>query len=153
MTTELDPHMCLPEPELMFHPDRNNDRDIHPLRGLLRFGPHSGILMPDPIRVATISPAGESDHLYGFMKELNSEYAPTERREYLPKWPGFRSVFGLHMRGAGQGCHIELSTKLDSEFIDSETPHILLADCLVRAIQDLDARRAEFDVPIVEPPV
>jgi len=103
MTTELDAHICLPEPELLFHPDHENDRDIHPLRGLLRFGPHSGILMPDPIRVATIAPAGESDRLYGFMKELNSEYAPTERREYLPKWPGFRSVFGVHMRGAGQG--------------------------------------------------
>lgn len=149
MTSELEPHICLPEPELAFHPDRSNDRDIHPLRGLLRFGPHSGIQLPDPIRVATISPAGESRRLYGFMKELNSKYKPTERTDYLPEWPGFKSVFGLHMRGASQGCHVEMSEKLESEFVNSDSPHILLADRLVRAIHELDSRRAEFDVLFV----
>ena len=149
MTSELDPHICLPEPELAFHPDRQNDRDIHPLRGLLRFGPYSGIQLPDPIRVATISPAGESRRLYGFMKELNSKYRPTERVDYLPEWPGFKSVFGLHMRGANQGCHVELDPELESEFVDSDAPHTLLADRLVRAIHEMDSRRAEFDVLFV----
>ncbi|MGC2202436.1 MAG: hypothetical protein WA633_20150, partial [Stellaceae bacterium] len=60
MTSEIAPHIWLPEPRLAFHPERTSDRDIHPLRGLLRFGPYSSGLVPDPIRVATISPAGES---------------------------------------------------------------------------------------------
>lgn len=56
--SELAHHLCLTEPKLSFHPDRRSDRDIHPLSGLLRFGPYSkGLLVPDPIRVATIAPA------------------------------------------------------------------------------------------------
>jgi hypothetical protein len=27
------------EPTLAFHPERSEDQDVHPLRGLLRFGP------------------------------------------------------------------------------------------------------------------
>jgi len=80
------------------------------------------------------------------MKELNSVARPTERTDYLPEWPGFHRVFGLHMRGAGTGCHIELDKELESEFRDSSTPHVVLADRLIRAIQGLEAHRAKFDV-------
>jgi len=146
MTSEIRPHVCLSEPKLAFHPDRTSDCEVHPLRGLLRFGPHSAGLVPDPIRVATLAPAGESSRLYGFMKELKSVYKATERRDYLPEWPGFHRVFGLHMRGAGSGCHVELDTQLETDFRASSTPHTVLADRLVRAIQRLEARRAEFDV-------
>ena len=47
------------EPRLIFHPDRTEDTDIHPLRGLLTFGPYSRgmpLSAPDPIRVAVICP-------------------------------------------------------------------------------------------------
>jgi hypothetical protein len=146
MSSQIAPHLWLPEPQLAFHPDRTSDREVHPLRGLLRFGPHSSGLVPDPIRVATLAPAGEGGRLYNFMKELNSVYQPTERKEYLPEWPGFHNVFGLHMRGAGGGCHVEIDTDLEAEFKASATPHIVLADRLVRAIQNLESRRSEFDV-------
>jgi len=146
MTSEIAPHICLPEPMLAFHPDRRSDRDIHPLNGLLRFGPYSSGLVPDPVRVATIAPAGEASRLYGFMKELNAPVKTSERTDYLPDWPGFHQVFGLHMGGAGGGCHLELDGRLEEDFLASPTPHIVLADRLVRAIQSLDARRAEFDV-------
>jgi hypothetical protein len=80
------------------------------------------------------------------MKELNSTAKATERVDYLPDWPGFQRVFGLHMRAAGAGCHLELDSHLDEEFRASPTPHVVLADRLVRAIQSLEARRADFDV-------
>jgi hypothetical protein len=146
MSSEISPHIWLPEPKLSFHPDRSSDQDIHPLRGLLRFGPHSTGLLPGPIRVATIAPSGEAHYLYDFMKELNSVARPTERKDYLPEWPGFHSVFGLHMRGAGNGCHIELDKELEHELNDSSTPHVVLADRLIRAIQGLEAHRDKFDV-------
>ena len=122
MSSEIASHVWLSEPELAFHPDRTSDRELHPLRGLLRFGPHSAGLVPDPIRVATLVPAGEGPRLYRFMKELSSVYKPTERTDYLPDWPGFHSVFGLHMRPAGGGCHLELDTQLETEFSKSATP-------------------------------
>lgn len=146
MSSEIAPHICLPEPMLAFHPDRRSDRDIHPLNGLLRFGPYSSGLVPDPIRVATIAPVGEASRLYGFMKELNSPVKASERTDYLPDWPGLHQVFGMHMRGAGAGCHLELDGRLEEDFRASPTPHIVLADRLVRALQSLDARRADFDV-------
>jgi len=146
MSSEIAPHVQLPEPMLAFHPDRASDREIHPLRGLLRFGPYSKGLVPDPIRVATIAPAGESGSLYTFISELKSAAIPRERFEYLPKWPGFHSVFGLYLRAAGRGCHIELDAALEEEFRAASRPHIVLAERFVRAIQSLDAHRAEFDV-------
>lgn len=146
MSSQLAPHLWFPEAKLAFHPERGDDADTHPLRGLLRFGPYSSGLVPDPIRVATIAPAGEGHRLYGFMRELNSEFDPTERKEYLPKWPGFRRAFNLEMRGAAKGCHIELDTRLGGEMMDSSSPHVVLATRLIRAIQTLEARRAEYDL-------
>jgi hypothetical protein len=149
MRSEIAPHICLPEPRLAFHPDRASDRDIHPLRGLLRFGPYSSGVVPDPIRVATISPAGESERLFGFVRELNAASKPTERRDYLPEWPGFQRVFGLHMCGAARACHLELDGQLEIVVAASSAPHIPLAERLLRAIQSLEAHRAEFDVLFV----
>jgi hypothetical protein len=146
MSSEVASHVLLPEPKLAFHPERASDREIHPLLGLIRFGPYSSGLVPDPIRVATIAPAGEGSRLYDFMRELNSSEKSTERIDYLPDWPGFHRVFGLHMRGAGGSCHVELDVAFEEQFRTSSSPHIVLADRLVRAIQRLEARRAEFDV-------
>ncbi len=146
MSSEIANHVCLSEPELAFHPDRGSDRGIHPLRGLLRFGPYSAGLVPDPIRVATLAPAGESDRLYEFIRQLNSAFKPTERKDYIPEWPGFQGVFGLHMRGAGGSCHIETDPQLAFEISKSTAPHIVLADQLLRAIQSLEAQRSQFDV-------
>jgi hypothetical protein len=146
MSSEIAPHLWLPEPALSFHRDRKSDQEIHPLRGLCRFGPHSSGLVPDPIRVATLAPAREGHRLYEFMRELNSAYKPTERKDYLPDWPGFRGAFSLQMRAAGGSCHIELDAQLETDFRASPAPHIVLADRLVRAIHGLEARRTEFDV-------
>lgn len=149
MSSQIAPHFTLTEPQLAFHPDRPSDRHIHPLRGLLAYGPYSSGMVPDPVRVATLAPAGESHRLFEFMKQLNATHKPLERREYLPEWPGFRSVFGLRMGAAGHaggGCHVELDDDFEAEFEASETPHIMLADRLTRSIQSMDAYRTEFDV-------
>lgn len=153
MMSEISPHLWFPEPKLSFHPERRTDCDIHPLRGLVRFGPHSAGLLPDPIRVATIAPSGEGPKLYEFMKELSRAYDATERKDYLPKWPGFHSVFGVHVVGAARGCHVELDAGLERDFDDSATAHIVLAERILRAIQGLEAQRSEFDVVFLYLPI
>ncbi len=50
------------------------------------------------------------------------------------------------MKAAGGSCHVELDKELEAEFCDSSTPHIVLAERLVRAIQRLDTQRNDFDV-------
>lgn len=146
MNSEISPHVWHPEPVLAFHPERTSDQDAHPLQGLLNYGPYSAGFVPDPIRIATLAPYGESQRIYDFVKNLNSGFDPKERRGYLPRWPGFNAVFGLHMRAAGGGCHEEISSELDKDMCDTSRVHIAIADHLVRAIQRLEARRSDFDV-------
>jgi len=146
MKSEISPHLWMPEPRLSFHPDRATDTELHPIRGLLRFGPYSSGLVPDPIRIATIAPAGGGERLYAFMRELNGTAEVTERKDYLQKWPGFGQVFSVRMGGAEKDCHVELGRELDREFDASATPHVILAEGLQRAIRDLEARRDAFDV-------
>ena len=146
---EIDMHLCLSEPKLAFHPDRTMDVDIHPLRGLLQFGPYSAGWVQDPIRVATITPAGDSDRLFTFLKHLQSKFNPKERVDYLPEWPGFHGVFGLHLRTADSQCHVELSKSLETAVNTSPTPHVVLTEQLVRAIQRLHAHQTEFDVIVI----
>lgn len=152
-SSEVSPHFIVPEPNLSFHPERLEDSDIHPLRGLISFGPYSKGLVPDPIRVATISPFGEGERLYSFMRELNYVHSPKERREYLPKWPGFGAVFGVKMRAASRDCHIALSDKIDGDIEKSDYPQVVLADALTRALQILDLQRSDFDVVFIYLPV
>ena len=146
---EISMHLCLPEPKLGFHPDREADSDIHPLRGLIEFGPYSAGWVPDPIRVATVAPYGDRDRLYSFMKRLHTSCKPNERKDYLPTWPGFHRVFGLHLRAADRHCHIALDAELESDFAKSLTPHEVLATRLVRAIQDLQENPNDFDVIVI----
>ena len=149
MNSQITTHVWLPEPKLAFHPERTSDWEVHPLRGLLRFGPYSAGLVPDPIRVATLTPAGDSDPLYTFMRRLHSSYKPKERKDYLPEWPGFHGVFGLHLRAADSQCRITLDAKVETDFVNSRAPHSVLTEHLVRAIQRLQAHRNEFDVIVI----
>lgn len=80
------------------------------------------------------------------LRELSSTYEPTERKDYLPKWPGFNAVFGVHMRAATSGCHIELDAQVERDFEASPVRHTVLAEGLLRAVQSLESRRSEFDV-------
>lgn len=146
MTSEIAPTIWYPEPELVFHPERTSERDIHPLRGLKRFGPHSRGLVQSPIRVATLAPAGESERLFAFMRELSQSVRPVERTDYLPDWPGFNTVFDMRVTAAAKKCRVEVDGSFESEMAQSAMPHVLLAEQLVRAIQPLEAFRSEFDV-------
>lgn len=149
MSSEIAPHVWLPEPELLFHPDRAKDRHVHPLVGLMTFGPYSKQLLPDPIRVATVVPADDGQALFSFMKELRAPAKTSERVDYLPDYPGFEQVFRLRMEGAPVHCHLKLDPGLEDEFQKSARPHITLAEHLVRAIQRVEVHRHDFDVLFV----
>lgn len=152
MKLNLGNHIWLPEPRLTFSAEGTSRQARHPLKGLCDNGPYSAGLVPDPIRIATISPGRESKELYGFMRRLGRKWQPRERRDYLPNWPGFREVFGLDMRAAGSACHIELDDQVDADVQMSSTPHVVLAEHIVRAIQTLSSHRTEFDLVFIYVP-
>ena len=72
----------LKEPELAFHPERLEDCDTHPLRGLVNYGPYSRSLINqvvDPIRVAFIVPHNQSQVIRNLLAELEQSHKPKER--------------------------------------------------------------------------
>src|SRR5205823_5341166 len=85
------------EPYLAFHPDRPEDRHMHPLEGLIHFGPFSRSLayhIYDPIRVALICPFGATTDVDRLLHELQGQHAPRERLQYLVNFTGFTQIFG-----------------------------------------------------------
>jgi len=148
----LPAYNLIDEPELVFHPERENDKSAHPLKGLVNFGPYSRSLINnvvDPIRVASIFPHGQKQNILKILSELESHQTPKERKIYLIDFPGFSRVFGLRVVAANVPSHIELSQSLNDEMLNSERPHVVLAEKLNQAINALQKQRADFDVLLI----
>lgn len=140
------------EPDLLFHPDRSQDRDPHPLLGLLRFGPFSRSLVNsvlDPIRVATIFPSGFRGRVKNLFREFEQRHIPRERKNYLIEFPGFTRVFGLRVTLALDDAHIELPISAEKQMLDAKYPHLRLADTLTGIINRLEVLRHEFDILMI----
>lgn len=145
-------HKNIQEPELLFHPDRQQDRNTHPLIGLLRFGPFSRSLVNpvlDPIRVATIFPNGLRSRVNNLFREFEQRHFPRERKNYLIEFPGFTRVFGLRLPPACEDTHIELPNSAEREILDAKHSHLRLADILTNTMNRLGAIRHEFDMVMI----
>ncbi|MEP0548925.1 MAG: hypothetical protein ABJF88_18465 [Rhodothermales bacterium] len=149
----LPAHGLLGEPELLFHPDRGNDTDIHPLNGLLRYGPYSRSLINgvlDPIRVGLVVPPHTRGVIKHLLEELESPQRPQERQKYLPPYPGFAKIFGLRIVPASSSTWIQLPDDIDSRIIDAEKPHLVLAEELTKSIKAIwNNGRQECDVLLI----
>lgn len=145
-------HIVLPEPQLRFGSNDARDVDIHPMKGLTRFGPYShGKLSPvaNPIRVGMIVPADLEEGLVRQMRELDQAHQPRERKAYLPPFPGFEKVFRVRFTRGGQASRIVLSQDLDRRIETAAAPHVVLAEALTRALFALRNARDSFDIVII----
>lgn len=145
-------HRWVEEPDLLFHPDRQQDRHPHPLLGLLHYGPYSRSLLNsviDPIRIATIFPAGFKGRVRALFREFEQNHRPRERKNYLIEYPGFNRVFGLRLVLASDALQVELPTSVEREVLDAKQPHLRLADILTATVNRLEALRSEFDVLMI----
>lgn len=149
-SSQLPVHGWLSEPELAFHPDRPEDRHVHPLWGLVQFGPFSRSFhwVFDPIRVAAIVPHGFLTSVDRLITELEQNHKPRERTKYLPDFPTFSRVFGLRVVSI-PSARVELRRELDAELANSPTPHLVLAETITRAISTLTTQRNDFDVLVI----
>src|ERR1035438_6949460 len=87
-TSQSAAHTQIGEVELLFHPDQLEETEVHPLRGLFRFGPYSRSLLQaviDPIRVAIVAPHGGVKAVQRLLGELNGGHFPKERKAYLDR--------------------------------------------------------------------
>jgi len=151
----LPSHGCLAEPDLAFHPDRPEDRHVHPLVGLEKYGPYSRATVgqvQDPIRVATISAHGQSAMVAGLLAELESRATPRERKNYLIDFTGMSRIFGVRVVEAPRACRVELSNDLDRDLKQNSNASTVLARRLTEALSVLECNRTEFDVVLLALP-
>lgn len=145
-------HIVLPEPRLRFGSKDQRDTDIHPMEGLLRFGPYSKdklSAVSNPIRIGMIAPAGQTDRLVGQMRELEEVHQPRERKAYLPPFQGFEKTFGVRLARGGSGTSIELPADLTARLANSATPHVVLGEALTQALFALRNLRDAYDVIMI----
>jgi hypothetical protein len=113
LSTKLPPYRVLAEPLLSFGDGHADARHLHPLRGLLEFGPYSKSAFQafrDQVRIATICPEDTQAAVFRFLGSLQQKHEPKERPDYLPEFPGFEAVFGVQIHGAsGTESHITLA--------------------------------------------
>jgi hypothetical protein len=151
----LPPFQLLDEPLLSFSPSDPTQTSVHPLRGLLNFGPFSKGSFAGytaQIRVATIGPAASFRQRGELMKSLFEQHRPTDRPEYVPPYPGFEKLFGVELKAAQTAtAHVKWHDRLDDLPGDGDV-HQRLYWAMDSAMRQLDTVRGEFDVVVVHFP-
>lgn len=144
----------LEEPVLTFAPDDPKATDIHPLRGLVRHGPFSKrsfCAFTPTLRVALVGPASGRDSVVALMKLVQQAHHPSDRKEYVPDYPGFQKLFGVSLRAASPTARVAWPDALGDFPFEGTGEQRLLA-AFESALSQLDLVRSEFDVVVVHLP-
>lgn len=135
------------EPKLLFSAQNSGAVSIHPLEGLLSFGPFSqnlgGHEFLETIRIAAIYPEGCYQIIRKLILELNNNHQPVERKNYLKQFPGFRPVFKKSLDLLDEQNCVSLPADLIKNV---PLPHIVLSQEIVKAIRQMSKIILEFDV-------
>jgi hypothetical protein len=144
----------LDEPLLSFSPSDTEQVDVHPLRGLVNFGPYSKGSFgryTSQVRIATVGPESSFKRRGDLMVSLRGSYQPSDRSEYVPPYPGFEALFRVKLEAARSGAHIKWPDSLNQLPGDGD-PQARLFQAMDAALRRLDMVRNEFDVVLVHFP-
>lgn len=151
--SKLPPFTLLDEPFLSFAPN-DCQVDEHPLRGLVKFGPFSkgSFAGYTPrIRIATVGPASTFMRRGELMKELLRSHDAAERKEYVPRYPGFQSLFHVELVSAPSDAHVKWPEAI-GQLPGDGTPEQRLFIAMDSALARLNNVREDFDVVLVHFP-
>lgn len=152
--TKLPPFTLLEEPQLAFSPSNATHVDVHPLRGLVNFGPYSKGSFggyTSRVRIATVGPASAFRRRGELMLLLRNSHRPSDRSEYVPTYPGFEALFHVALDSAPSEAHIKWPEYLNDLPGDGDaSTRLFLA--MEAALRRLDAVRNAFDVVLVHFP-
>lgn len=152
--TKLPPFTLLDEPLLAFSPSDHAQVDVHPLRGLVNFGPYSKGSFggyTSRIRIATVGPESAFRRRGELMLSLRTSHSPSDRSEYVPRFPGFEALFHVALEAAPRDAHIKWPEQLQ-ELPGEGEPQARLFLAMEAALRRLDTVRSEFDVVLVHFP-
>ena len=151
---KLPSFQLLEEPVLSFSQDDPGAIDIHPLRGLINHGPFSkrsfGTYTPT-LRVAMVGPKSGRDSVVALMKLVQQSHRPSDRKEYVPEYPGFQKLFGIPLHAASQAARVTWPDVLEDLPFEGTSEQRLQA-AFESALSQLDLQRSEFDVVVVHLP-
>jgi hypothetical protein len=151
---KLPPFQLLEEPVLSFSPDSPREADIHPLRGLVKFGPFSqksfGAYTPS-LRVALVGPKFGRENIVSLMKLIQMPQQPADRADYVPAYPGFEKLFGVPITAAPASARVQWPDAIE-DLPYAGTGEQRLAAAFLDALGVLDGVRSEFDVVVVPLP-
>lgn len=146
--SRLPPFTLLDEPLLSFSPSDNAQVDVHPLRGLVNYGPYSKGSFGGytaQVRIATVGPESDFKRRGALMASLRDTYQPGDRSEYVPPYPGFESLFRVRLEAAPATAHIKWPESL-SQLPGNGDLQARLFQAMDAALRRLDMVRNEFDV-------
>jgi len=152
--SKLPPFTLLDKPLLAFSPEQPDDVDVHPLRGLTRYGPFSkgsfGAFTAN-VRVATVGPDSAFKQRGALLAALRNPFQASDRTEYVPTYPGFEALFNVGLVSAPAAAHIRWPDSL-SRFDGRGTVEQRLYLAMDAALRRLEAMRNEFDVVVAHFP-
>ena len=153
-SSKLPPFTLLDEPLLSFSPSDSSHVDVHPLRGLINYGPYSkGSFcgFTTNVRIATVGPESAFRRRGDLMASLRDSHEPGDRSEYVPPYPGFEALFRVKLDAAPAGAHIKWPDSL-SQLPGDGDPQARLFRAMDAALRRLESLRNEFDVVLVHFP-
>lgn len=152
--SKLPPFTLLEEPLLAFSSANPNEVDTHPLRGLVKYGPFSKgsfASFTAKVRVATVGPVSAFKRRGSLMASLRDSYEPSDRTEYVPKYPGFEQLFKVELVSAPSTAHVRWPDSLN-QLPGRGSVEARLFEAMDAALRRLGSVRNEFDVVLVHFP-
>lgn len=152
--SKLPPFTLLDEPLLSFSASDDRQVDVHPLRGLVNFGPYSKGSFggyTSHVRIATVGPESAYRRRGELMSSLRESYRPSDRSEYVPPYPGFEALFRVKLEAAARGAHVKWPDSVSQLSGDGDPPARLF-QAMEGALRRLETMRNEFDVVLVHFP-
>ena len=149
----LAPYTPLDEPLLAFSSSDPSIVDTHPLRGLVRHGPYSENSLAsgtDRVRVAIVGPESASKRRRRVLQNVQHSQQPSDRTEYVPRYPGFQELFGIPLVPAASTAQLNWPAALEELGPGSPTDRVRRS--LSERMRQLAAARDEFDVAVVHMP-
>lgn len=149
----LAPHSPLVEPDLSFSAEDLSAVDTHPLRGLRRYGPytkHALMTHTDQVRVAIVGPSEGAHGRRQLIRKLLTNQQPTDRKNYVPAFPGFAELFGVPLVPAPAETQLEWPSDLGQ--LGDGTAQERVRRALSERLRQLAAHRDQFDVAVLHLP-
>lgn len=134
------------EPNLSFSFDTQEQRSIHPLKGLNYYHPLTANSNMPALRLAVISPEETTEKILSFLNSLNDYHTPVDEKDYLLDYEGFEKIYKRSLSIPSDRS--PLLEKIRKETIQDYS-YLNFYDHIKHILDDFYVRRNEFDVLVI----